>query len=107
MKKDIGKIMYSWAEDLFPICRSITGPGVRETLLYLKELLPNLKIYDVPTGEKVFDWVVPNEWFIKDAYIEDSHGNKIVDFRSNNLHVVGYSKPIDKWMDLSVLNNNL
>ncbi len=105
--KDIGKILYSWAEDLFPICRSITGPGVRETLLYFKEILPDLKIHSVPTGTKVFDWTVPNEWFIQDAYIEDRHGNKIVDFANNNLHVVGYSKPIDEWMDLSTLDKHL
>jgi aminopeptidase-like protein len=107
MKNNIGEIMYSWAEDLFPICRSITGPGVRETLLYFKELLPDLEIHSVPTGTKAFDWVVPNEWFIQDAFIEDSHGNKIVDFANNNLHLVGYSKPIDEWMDLSTLNNHL
>jgi aminopeptidase-like protein len=107
MKNNIGEIMYSWAEDLFPICRSITGPGVRKTLLYFKEFLPDLEIHSVPTGTKAFDWVVPNEWFIQDAYIEDSHGNKIVDFENNNLHIVGYSQPIDEWMDLSTLNNHL
>ena len=107
MEKNIGETLYSWAEDLFPICRSITGPGVRETLSYFKEILPNLKIHSVPTGTEVFDWTVPNEWFIQDAYIEDSHGNKIVDFANNNLHLVGYSKPINEWMDLSVLDKHL
>ena len=107
MKKNIGEVMYSWAEDLFPICRSITGPGVRKTLLYFKELLPDLEIHSVPTGTKAFDWVVPNEWFVQDAYVEDMHGNKIVDFANNNLHLVGYSKPVDEWMDLSTLNNHL
>ena len=107
VEKNIGKTLYSWAEDLFPICRSITGPGVRETLSYFKEILPNLKIHSVPTGTEVFDWTVPNEWFIQDAYIEDSHGNKIVDFANNNLHLVGYSKPINEWMDLSVLDKHL
>ena len=107
VEKNIGETLYSWAEDLFPICRSITGPGVRETLSYFKEILPNLKIHSVPTGTEVFDWTVPNEWFIQDAYIEDSHGNKIVDFANNNLHLVGYSKPINEWMDLSVLDKHL
>jgi len=107
MDKDIGKIMYSWAEDLFPICRSITGPGVRETLLYFKEILPDLKIHNIPTGTKAFDWIVPNEWLIKSAYIEDSNGSKIIDFTNNNLHVVGYSEPIDEWMDLSALDKHL
>jgi aminopeptidase-like protein len=107
MNKNIGEVMYSWAEDLFPICRSITGPGVRKTLLYFKELLPDLEIHSIPTGTKVFDWVVPNEWFIQDAYIEDSHGNKIIDFSNNNLHVVGYSEPIDEYMDLNTLNEHL
>jgi aminopeptidase-like protein len=107
MDKNIGNTLYSWAEDLFPICRSITGPGVRETLLYIKEILPALKIHSVPTGTKVFDWTVPNEWFVHDAYIKDSHGNKIVDFENNNLHLVSYSKPMDEWMDFSVLDKHL
>ena len=107
MDKDIGNILHSWIEDLFPICRSITGPGVRETLLYFKEILPNLKIHSVPTGTKVFDWTVPKEWIIKDAYIEDEYGKKVVDFKNNNLHVVGYSEPVDRWLDLDSLDKYL
>ena len=105
--ENIGEIMYQWARDLFPINRSITGPGVRETLKYLKTILPDLQIKSVPTGYKAFDWTVPKEWFIKDAYIEDESGNRIIDFKLNNLHVVGYSQPIDKWLKLEELDNHL
>ena len=107
MKKNIGEVMYSWAEDLFPICRSITGPGVRKTLLYFKELLPDLEIHSVPTGTKAFDWVVPNEWFVQDAYVEDMHGNKIVDFANNNLHLVGYSVSYRAILTLNELQKHL
>lgn len=95
--------MYELAKKLFPICRSITGNGVRETLNILKEECSDLQIYEVPTGTKVFDWSVPKEWNIKDAYIENSDGEKIVDFHKNNLHVMGYSLPIDEKMSLGEL----
>ena len=105
--KNIGEELYSWAEDLFPICRSITGPGVRETLEYLKKILPKIKICSIPTGTKVFDWTIPDEWFIESAYIEDNRGNRVIDFNNNNLHIVGYSEPVDEWMDLKALNERL
>ena len=105
--KNKGKEMYSWANDLFPICSSITGPGTRETLLYIKNLIKDLKIHGVPSGEKVFDWVVPEEWSVNDAWVKDGNGKKVIDFKKCNLHLVGYSKPIDKVMSLSELENNL
>lgn len=103
IKSEYGNEMYGLCERLFPICRSITGNGVRETLNILKEYCPELKIYEVPTGTKVFDWQVPKEWNIREAYIENSSGAKIIDFKNNNLHVVGYSVPVDKIVDLSEL----
>lgn len=97
------KDIYNLAKKIFPICRSITGNGVLETLEIIKKELPQLKIKYFETGTKVFDWEVPREWNIKDAYIEDSRGEKIIDFKENNLHVVGYSMPVDKHMTLSEL----
>jgi len=91
-----GNQIYDLAVRLFPICRSITGNGVRETLGVLKEIVPQLIVHEVPSGTEVFDWTVPKEWNIKDAYIEDLDGNRIVSFTDSNLHVLGYSSPIDE-----------
>jgi aminopeptidase-like protein len=88
--------MYKWANDLFPICRSITGEGVRKTLNYCKNLHPEILIKKFHSGEKVFDWVIPDEWNIKDAYVSKLNGEKIIDFKNNNLHIVSYSIPINK-----------
>jgi len=99
--------MYDWVCDLFPVNRSLTGKGVRETLEYLSGLIPDLSIYSVKSGTKAFDWRIPDEWRIDDAYIEDSKGNRIVDFKDNNLHVVGYSIAIDEWLELDELENYL
>jgi aminopeptidase-like protein len=92
----IGQEMYKLAERLFPICRSITGAGVRETLHILQEIVPQMTIHEVPSGTQVFDWTVPKEWNIRDAYIEDLDGNRVISFSDSNLHVLGYSAPIDK-----------
>ena len=98
-----GQNMYQLAKLLFPICRSITGDGVRDTLKILKSIYSDIKIYEVPTGTQVFDWCVPKEWNIRDAYIKNSNGEKILDFQKNNLHVVGYSLPINKKVNLTEL----
>tara|TARA_Y100000590_G_C15675256_1_gene997746 strand:- start:39 stop:1328 length:1290 start_codon:yes stop_codon:yes gene_type:complete len=82
---------------LFPICRSLTGNGVRKTLKIIKKEFPKLKIYKVSSGTKVFDWNVPPEWNIKEAYILDKNNKKIINFKKNNLHLVGYSVPINKY----------
>jgi aminopeptidase-like protein len=99
--------LYSWAADLFPINRSITGPGVRETLAYVGKLLPGLKVHAVPTGTPAFDWTVPNEWSVRDAYIEDEAGKRVVDFRQNNLHLMGYSVAVDAWLERDELDGHL
>ncbi len=103
----IGKLMYTRAKDLYPICRSLTGRGVDETLNYLKGIVPDLKICKIPTGTQVFDWTVPDEWEINDAFVADSDGNRIVDFKQHNLHVVGYSAPVDEVMEFEELDKHL
>ena len=105
--KDIGDTMHKWARDLFPICRSITGNGTRQTLDYLQNLLPGFEVHSIPSGSQVFDWIVPDEWTIKDAYIMDKSGQKIIDFQNNNLHIIGYSESVDKWLDLEELDPHL
>ncbi len=102
-----GEEMHSWARDLFPICRSITGEGVRQTLRYLQRILPRLKIESVPSGTPAYDWTVPDEWNIRDAFIEDECGKRVISFREHNLHVVGYSEPVDTWLSLDELNSRL
>lgn len=100
---DIGNKMYALCERLFPICRSITGDGVRETLRILREVCPAMTLHEVATGTQVFDWTVPKEWNIRDAWIKNSKGEKTLDFHETNLHVMGYSTPIDKKVTLEEL----
>ena len=88
---------YDFAKnDLFKLTRSLTGKGTKDTLIKIKKKFPKLKIYKVRSGTKIFDWRIPDEWNIKDAYIIDKYKKKIIDFKKNNLHIVGYSKPIKK-----------
>lgn len=102
-KETDGKKIYSLISELFPITRSITGEGVRESLEIIKAYLPGLKIESVASGEKVLDWEVPDEWNIREAWIKDPDGNVLVDFRENNLHVMGYSTPVSKILPLEEL----
>ncbi len=101
-----GQVMMALVEELFPICRSITGNGVRQTLSILQHRIP-LEVNEVPSGTAVLDWTVPREWNIRGAYIARRDGSRIVDFATNNLHVVQYSTPIDAWMPLSELRPHL
>lgn len=103
----LGENIHDLAKKLYPINRSLTGNGVRATLNILKEMCPSMTLHEVPSGTQVFDWIVPNEWNINEAYIVDPSGNKIVDFKNHNLHVVGYSLPIDCELSLSELNEHL
>ncbi len=98
--------MYDLIKKLYPICRSITGGGVRDTLKIIGAEIP-VKIKEVKSGTQVFDWVVPREWNIKDAYIENSKGERIVDFKNNNLYVVNYSVPVRKTVSLKELKEHL
>lgn len=104
---NVGDFCFSLAEKLFPICRSITGPGVRETLNILQAEIPEITIQSVKTGYQAFDWTVPQEWSINAGYIEDLNGNKIIDFCNNNLHVVNYSTPVDDVVSFDELNKHL
>ena len=98
--------MYDLMKELFPLTRSITGNGIRDSLKIIKKHIP-LEILEVPTGTRAFDWTVPKEWNINDAYIEDNKGRVIVDYKSNNLHVVSYSTPVDEIIDLKELEKHL
>ena len=102
----VGERMMARIASLYPICRSITGNGVRETLRRIGEEIP-LKLHEVPTGTKVFDWEVPREWNIRDAWIKTPDGRKIARFREHNLHVLNYSVPIHEKMDLEALRPHL
>ncbi len=100
---EAGKNMYALAERLFPIGRSLTGQGVRDSLNILKEQIPELEIREVPSGYQAFDWTVPREWEIEEGYIEDEQGNRIIDYHVNNLHIMGYSTPVDAYVELEEL----
>lgn len=107
MSKKISKEIYSFAKEIFPIHRSITGRGLRETLLKIKNVNPYLKIKSLSSNKKVFDWKIPPEWLINEAYIIDPSGKKICDFKKNNLHVMSYSIPVNKTISLTNLKKHL
>ncbi|WP_119305203.1 DUF4910 domain-containing protein [Dongia deserti] len=104
---EAGARAYALAKELFPICRSITGRGVRETLAIIAREIPELMIHEVPSGIKCFDWTVPPEWSVREAYIENERGQRIVNFKDNNLHLVGYSIAVDRMLSLDELRPHL
>ncbi|NJR49477.1 MAG: DUF4910 domain-containing protein [Leptolyngbyaceae cyanobacterium CSU_1_3] len=104
--EQVGQGLHQLISDLYPICRSITGNGFRETLGQIQPLIP-LTLHEVPTGTQVFDWTVPREWNIRDAYVRNSQGDRVIDFQKSNLHVVNYSVPVHKKLSLEELKPNL
>lgn len=102
----VGREMYALATELYPFCRSITGDGLRQTLRTIQQYIP-LEVHEVPTATQVFDWTVPKEWNIRDAFIKDARGTRVVDFRKHNLHVVNYSVPVNQRMSLAELKPHL
>lgn len=102
----IGEQMYQLVTMLYPICRSITGDGVRETMAHIQKLLP-ITVHEVPSGTPVFDWTVPKEWNIRDAYIANAAGERVIDFQQSNLHVLNYSTPVKQRMTLAELRPHL
>jgi aminopeptidase-like protein len=103
---DVGTRMHELVTRLYPICRSITGNGLRETLRALQELVP-LELHEVPSGTPVLDWTIPPEWNIRDAYVKNGDGNRVVDFRRSNLHIVSYSVPVHRRLTLAELRPHL
>lgn len=101
-----GRRAYELAREIYPICRSITGEGVRQTLQRVGREIP-LQVHEVPSGTAVFDWQVPLEWNIRDAYVKDAQGRRLIDFRESNLHVVSYSTPVRETMTLEQLRPRL
>lgn len=104
---DPGEQIYRLLSDLFPIGRSLTGEGVRMTLRLLGEHLPGLEVHEVPSGTPVMDWTVPREWNVRDAYVLDPSGKKIIDYKQNNLHLLGYSVPVNRKVTLAELQEHL
>jgi aminopeptidase-like protein len=102
----VGQQMHQLITELFPICRSITGNGVRESLAILRNHIP-LEIQEIPSGTRVFDWVVPKEWNVRAAYIRDTSGRKVLDFHNSTLHVLSYSTPVKRKISLNELKKHL
>ena len=104
--EDMGEQIFALAAKIYPICRSITGDGVRETLREIGTHI-DLDVHEVPTGTAVFDWTIPREWNIRDAYIKNARGEKIVDFARSNLHVMSYSVPVRQRVSLAELKKHV
>ena len=102
----IKKELQSYFKKLYPICRSITGDGFKESLKIIGEIV-DLKIFKFKTGQKVLNWIIPNEWNIKDAYIITPTGKKIADFKKHNLHILNYSQPINEKISLKKLKEKI
>lgn len=104
--EELGKELHNFMVELYPICRSISGEGVRETLRAIRKRIP-LEMVEVPSGTKVFDWTVPLEWNITDAYVMNREGKRVIDFKAHNLHLMSYSSPVRKKMPLVDLRPHL
>ena len=102
-----GEALHGLVQRLFPICRSITGDGVRRTLAILGEYLPDLQVHEVPTGTPAFDWTVPREWNVRDAWVKNQRGERVIDFQEHNLHLMSYSVPVHGWFTRTELNEHL
>ena len=105
-REAIGQEMHDLVAELYPFCRSITGEGLRETLRRVRKHVP-LTLHEVPTGTPVLDWTVPREWNVRDAWVADAAGRRVVDFQRSNLHLVGYSVPVRARMSLAELRPHL
>ena len=101
-----GEAMYALATELYPICRSITGAGLRETLRRIQRLV-SLELHEVASGTRVLDWTVPKEWNVRDAWVADARGERVIDFQRHNLHVLNYSVPVRRRMTLAELRPHL
>jgi len=105
-QEGMGREMHAFIGEMYPLCRSITGAGFRETLSMVNRHIP-IEIHEVPTGTPVFDWTVPKEWNIRDAYVKNMAGERVIDFRKSNLHVVSYSTPVRATLSLTELKEHL
>jgi aminopeptidase-like protein len=103
----LGRDLYDLAKTLFPFPRSLTGNGVRRTLAEIQKHLPGLAVHEVPSGTRAFDWTVPDEWNVEDAYVLDARGRRVIDWKKNNLHLVGYSVPVDVTLSREELDQHL
>lgn len=106
-RENEGVFAYRIMTDLFSFCRSLTGNGVRKTFSYLQKEIDSLEVFEIPSGTECFDWTIPEEWNVREAFVLDPEGRRILDFKENNLHLVGYSLPINEEMSLEALDEHL